>query len=233
MSGAGTQALRLAELAPRLVAEADADALLGAARETLAREGDADVFARAVGFALDADRAPLELSFIGLYTALESALTFFRRQGDYHVIPREEFARFEADLRGWLRRHPALEGEPARRALLYEKVPELNRFPFSHVFKQFCARYGLDLSDLWPLVGPAGEWPLVEIRHRLVHGDPFRSRPASAVECAREHLRWTAARMILSLLGWPVGRSLVSPEALSRRAAAHHAGWREERARLA
>ena len=227
------EAPRLPELAPRLVGEPDAPALLEAARGALARAGDAEVFARAVGFALDADRAPLELSFISLYTALESALTFFRRQGDYHVIPRGEFARFEADLRGWLRRHPSLAGDPARRALLYEKVRELNRFPFSHVFGRFRERYGLDLDDLWPLVGPAGEWPLVEIRHRLVHGDPFRSRPASAVECAREHLRWTASRMILSVAGWPVGRSLVSPEALAARAGGADAGWREERARLA
>jgi hypothetical protein len=72
----------------------------------------------------------------------------------------------------------------------------------------------------------------MEIRHRLVHGDPFRSRPARAVECAREHLRWTVCRMILSLLGWPVGRSLVSPAELAR-AGADYADWREERARLA
>lgn len=226
------EASRLPELAPRLVGEPDAAALLGAAREVLRAEGDADVFARAVGFALDAERAPLELSFIGLYTALESVLTFFRRQGDYEIVPGEDFARLEADLRGWLRRHPLLEGDGARRGLLYEKVRELNRFPFSHVFRQFRERHGLDLSDLWPLVGPADQWPLVEIRHRLVHGDPFRSRPASAVGCAREHLRWTVGRMILSVAGWPVGRSRLSPAELARAGAAY-TDWRGERARLA
>jgi hypothetical protein len=226
------EASRLAELAPRLVGEADTAALLDAARGRLAGGGEADVFARAVGFALDADRAPLELSFISLYTSLESALTFFRRQGDYEIMPGEEFARLEAELRGWLRRHPLLEGDGARRGLLYEKVRELNRFPFSHVFRQFCVRYGLDLSDLWPLVGPAGGWPLVEIRHRLVHGDPFRSRPASAVDCAREHLRWTAARMILSVAGWPVERSRLSASELAR-AGKTYTDWRDERAKLA
>jgi hypothetical protein len=232
MSATDAEAFRLAELAPRLVAEGDEGALLDAAREVLQGEGDADVFARAIGFALDADRAPLELSFVSLYTALESALTFFRRQGDYKIMPRDDFARFESDLRDWLRRHPLLEDDGARRGLLYEKVRELNRFPFSHVFKQFCARYGLDLSDLWPLVGPADEWPLVEIRHRLVHGDPFRSRPVEAVACAREHLRWTTARMILSVAGWPVERSRVSPAELAR-AGATYTDWRDERAKLA
>ena len=37
--------------------------------------------------------APLELSFVSLYTALESALTFFRRHDDYGVLPGDDFAR--------------------------------------------------------------------------------------------------------------------------------------------
>jgi hypothetical protein len=47
MSDTDTKAFRLAELAPRLVAEADAGALLDAARAVLRGAGDADVFARA------------------------------------------------------------------------------------------------------------------------------------------------------------------------------------------
>lgn len=233
MSAAGGEQFRLGELAPRLVGAAQAPALLDAAREALRGPGDADVLARAVGFALDAEGAPLELSFISLYTALESALTFFRRQGDYKIIRDEDFSVLKDKLRGWLNEHPPLAAEPARRALIYEKARELNRFPFSHVFKRFCDEYALDLSDLWPLVGPAGEWPLMEIRHRLVHGDPFRSRPRGAVECAREHLRWTVGRMILSVLGWPAGRSLVSPAALLSGAGETYTAWRDERARLA
>ena len=233
MGTAGNEAFRLAELAPRLVGEGEAGALAEAARGVLSGPGDADVLARAVGFVLDADGAPLELSFISLYTALESALTFFRRQDEYKILAGPDFARFESDLRGWLKSHPLLAEDPARRALLYEKARELNRYPFSHVFRRFCERHGLDLSDLWPLVGPADEWPLVEIRHRLVHGDPFRSRPAESVVCARSHLRWTVGRMILSLLGWPVESSLVGPAVLAARAGAAYTAWREERAKFA
>jgi hypothetical protein len=231
MSDTETETSRLSRLAPHLVEEADAGALVDAAREVLKGEGDADVFARAVGFALDADRAPLELSFISLYSSLESTLTFYRRQYDYKILPADDFARLERDLKGWLRRHPLLEGESARRGLVYEKLRELNRFPFSTVFKTFCERFGLDLSDLWPLVGRADDWPIMEIRHRLVHGDPFRSRPVEAVECAREHLRWTVGRMILSVAGWPVERSRVSPAALQL-AGAVYTDWRDERAKL-
>ncbi len=148
MSGADAGAPRLAELAPRLVALEDAGALAESARAALGGAGDADVLGRAVGFTLDADEAPLELSFIGLYTALESALTFHRRQGDYHVIPGPDFTQFERDLKAWLKCHPLLAGEPARRALVYEKVRELNRYPFAHVFERFCDSHALDLSDL-------------------------------------------------------------------------------------
>jgi hypothetical protein len=232
MSAADAETFRLAQLAPRLVEEGDVGALLDSAREVLRGPGDADVLARAVGFTLDADSAPLELSFVSLYTALESALTFFRRQYEYKILPADDFARLERDLKGWLRQHPLLKDENAKRGLVYEKVRELNRYPFSHVFRIFCERLALDLSDLWPLTGNADDWPLVEIRHRLVHGDPFRSRPTSAVECAREHLRWTVERMILSVVGWTVERSRVSPAALTR-AGETYTAWRDERAKLA
>jgi hypothetical protein len=87
------------------------------------------------------------------------------------------------------------------------------------------------LCDLWPLVGSADEWPLMEIRHRLVHGDPFTSCPPEAMLCAREHLRWTTERMLLSVLGWPVARSGISREKLLR-PGGHYHNWQAERARF-
>jgi hypothetical protein len=72
----------------------------------------------------------------------------------------------------------------------------------------------------------------MEIRHRLVHGDPFQSRPLEALTCAREHLRWVVERMLLSVLGWPVSRSNVSGDyllAFSR----SYTKWETERAKFA
>lgn len=190
-----------------------------------------DILLRAISFSLPAEGCSLESSFITLYSALESALTFFRRQDDYEIIPPENFRQMERDLRKWLKQHPLLMNETAKRSLIYEKIRELNRFPFSHVFQNFCERYSLDLSDLWPLIGRPDAWPLMEIRHRLVHGDPFASRPYEAMLCAREHLRWTVERMLLSLLGWPVARSNVSPESLHEHGG-HYQDWQAERARF-
>lgn len=207
-----------------LIDAGDLAEFVGAATRVLTGAENGEVLARAVALAVQTDRAPLEVAFVGLFAALESALTFSRRDGDYDILAPAEFARLERDLRAWLRRQPALEGEPEKRGLIYEKVRELNRFPFSHVFDRFCTDHAVALSDLWPLLGRREEWPLVEIRHRLVHGDPFRSRPAGALSCARQHLSWTVERMLLPALGWPVARSGASAGRLAA-AGRWYADW--------
>ena len=205
-----------------------------ASREFLRME-HADILRRAIAFTLPNEGEPVENSFVNLYAALESALTFQRHGGGrYKVLEREEFDALERDLREWLRRHPLLEGKKnkERRGLVYEKIRELNRLPFSHVYRNYCEHYSLALDDLWPVPGRPDEWPLAEIRHRLVHGDPFGSCPPEALACAREHLRWTVERMILAALGWPVAESAASPETLSA-TRTEYRDWREQRARFA
>lgn len=204
---------------------AAAGALAGSERE--------EVLRRALGFMTPVPGETVERSFLALFTALEATLTFARGEDEYKIIPREEFARLERDLKVWLKAHPSLAGDAERRALIYEKTRELNRLPFSRVFDRFRERHGLDLSDLWPLVGRLDAWPLLEIRHRLVHGDPFAGpRPEGALRCAAEHLRWTAERMLLAVLGWPVERSNASPARLAA-TREEYRRWPEERATLA
>ena len=215
-----------------LIDEASVEEFINVASVACKHSELSDILQRAIKFTIDSGEDNLELSFISLYAALESILTFFRRQDEYEILSPEEFGQLERDLRRWLKKHSLLKGESAKRGLIYEKIRELNRFPFSHVFKAFCVRYSLDLSDLWPVLGRAEQWPLMEIRHRLVHGDPFQSRPLEALTCAREHLRWVVERMLLSVLGWPVSRSNVSGDyllAFSR----SYTKWQTERAKFA
>jgi hypothetical protein len=213
-----------------LIDEADLDEFLATTSPPDGAELD-EILERAIGFALQSGGQSLEVSFIGSSAALESVLTFFRRQDEYDILSAKEFSALERDLKKWLKQHPALASETAKRGLIYEKVPELNRFPFSYGFKKFCEHYSLDLSDLWPVVGKHAEWPLTEIRHRLVHGDPFRKRPPEALACAVVHLGWVVERMILSVLGWPIERSNVSRETLGR-ASNYHQSWQAERAKF-
>ncbi|MDT4965544.1 MAG: hypothetical protein QOJ64_281 [Acidobacteriota bacterium] len=191
-----------------------------------------DILRRAIKFLLQSPDADIEVQFISFYAALESALTFFRRNSEFRIIPKDQFATLERDLRQWLKQHPLMVDDSARRGLIYEKIRELNRIPFSHMFRRFCEHYSLDLSDLWPVVGSADEWPLMEIRHRLVHGDPFASCPGESMICAGEHLRWTVERMLLVVLGWPVTRSNVSDDYL-RRTSYMYKEWRAERVKFA
>lgn len=72
----------------------------------------------------------------------------------------------------------------------------------------------------------------MEVRHRLVHGDPFVSRPVEALACAEAHLRWVVERMLLCVLGWPIERSNVSADFLQR-TRDEHDDWQSERARFA
>ncbi|MCA1594308.1 MAG: hypothetical protein LC754_17110 [Acidobacteria bacterium] len=215
-----------------LVEAANLEAFADSASETLAGLQQGEILRRAINFVVFAGGESLEGSFISLYAALESTLTFFRREDEYEILPREEFSRIERDLKKWLKAHPLLEHSGEKRALIYEKIRELNRFPFAHVFRKFCERYAVDLSDLWPVVGKPEDWPLAEIRHRLVHGDPFVSRPAAALSCAHVHLRWTVERMLLSVLGWPVACSTVNGDFLTSSDKAYQ-DWRNERASFA
>ncbi|HEX8144385.1 MAG TPA: hypothetical protein VF553_17420 [Pyrinomonadaceae bacterium] len=221
-----------AEAGPVLIDEASVEEFSAVAAHACERAELSDILYRAINFTLQSDGDNLELSFISLYAALESVLTFFRRQDEYEILRAEEFSLLESDLRRWLKQHALLRDESVKRGLIYEKIRELNRFPFSYVFKRFCEHYSLDLSDLWPVLGRAEEWPLMEIRHRLVHGDPFLSRPAEALTCARLHLRWVVERMLLSVLGWPISRSNVSPAHLLRMGWMYEE-WQSERAKFA
>ena len=212
-----------------LIDEVDLEEFLATASPSNGAELN-EILQRAIGFTLQSRHQSLEVSFISASAALESVLTFFRRQHDYEILAPKEFSKLERDLKKWLKQHPALASEPARRGLIYEKVPELNRFPFSYVFKKFCEHHSLDLDDLWPVVGKHADWPLTEIRHRLVHGDPFVKRPPEALACAGAHLGWVVERMLLTTLGWPIERSNVSRENL--RLGIHHESWQVERAKF-
>jgi hypothetical protein len=213
-----------------LIAPADEDEFASAAVLSDSAELN-DILERAVKFALSNNNSTPEVSFLSLSASLESILTFHRRQDEYKILPPEDFTELERDLKKWLKQHRVLAHEPAKRALVYEKFRELNRFPMSHVFKMFCEHYSLDLTDLWPVIGKHAEWPLTEIRHRLVHGDPFQSRPAEALACAEAHLRVVVERMLLSVLGWPIKRSNVSRERLQI-IKPGYSSWNAERAKF-
>lgn len=136
----------------------------------------------------DADKTT-EMSYFGLFSALESALLF-------------------ADL-------------------------TFNLFPKGHRslperWRLFQIKYAVDLSDLWPLVDRTGGITLTQLRNKVAHGQYLNPAQTLALLYAREHLRWTVERVVLSLLGWPVPLSKVHPGFLGRMHT--YRNWRQARA---
>jgi hypothetical protein len=183
---------------------------------------------RAINHTIPSSGGTLESLFVSLYAALESLLSYFSEKEQLVILPSEQFRELEGDLKKWLKQHPLLKQSGERRGLIYEKIRELNRVSFSAAFKRFCEHYSVDLSDLWPVTGKAGEWPLSEIRNKLVHGATFDYRQDGVLYCASENLKWSVERMLLAVLGWPVSRSRVSPEYLTR-VMTMHKNWKAKR----
>jgi hypothetical protein len=102
-----------------LIPEKHIGGFLEIAFARLARAPDREILLRAIRFRLDSEASSLEISFISLYAALESILTF-NRQDEFKILSAEEFGELERELRKWLRRQPALAAEPVKRGLIYE-----------------------------------------------------------------------------------------------------------------
>lgn len=162
----------------------------------------------------------MESSFTTFYAALETIVLWYReKKGLVYIIEKDDdWKRFSGDIRKQVKAHALVQGdEPpqkAKRAMLSAKVNELRRVPFRTVADLLCDEYSISLDDLWPLHGRPSEVSLTEIRHRIVHGGAFDRPQYQALIGAGEHMRWTVARVLLGVLGWPVERSQVSNEFL-------------------
>lgn len=155
-----------------------------------------------------ADRVDLASSFIRFYGAIEAlVLRHLRLRGGEHVLTAQRWRRTSEVIRRTIRTAPGLDSTEA--ALLIGKVPELNRITFAQGVRVCCDALGVNLSDLWPLLSDGAGPTLSTIRNRLVHGDTISDEEMPALMLAHEHLRWSAERLVLGALRWPVDRSRV------------------------
>ena len=92
----------------------------------------------------------------------------------------------------------------------------------------FQAKYRIDLSDLWPLTEGAKGITLARLRNKVAHGEYLDPSQTQALLYARQHLRWTVERVVLTLLGWPIQSSNVSPASLGHMHPYCH--WQQGRA---
>lgn len=168
----------------------------------------------------------VESSFLALYAALEMLVLRFRKtQGLELIFTPEEWKIFESDATRFVKSHPLTASNKKRRKLLYEKGPELNRISFGTAFEEFCASrdHPVPLGDLWPVTGKNS---LSILRNELVHGETFSAMRHSVLGTATSHLQWWLERMVLSLIGWPIERSMVAPRFLKE--ITDYTDWQQE-----
>ncbi|MBW4055990.1 MAG: hypothetical protein HIU83_11450 [Proteobacteria bacterium] len=82
-------------------------------------------------------------------------------------------------------------------------------------FESFCKKYTIYLTDLWPVFGENDAVGLVDIRNKLIHGDPLDHDVFGTLIIAKEHLKYTLERVLMRILNWNLAKSKVSPEYLA------------------
>lgn len=190
--------------------------------------GSNPLLRQAVQYAVYRRDRTLEHSFLTLFEALETLLLHFRRlRGLEFILEENRWEAVSKSIKSAIKAHPDLVQDKDARKLLYEKLPELNRVSFGTVFQRFCETYGVDLRDLWPVVGDSSGISLSDIRNKLVHGEHFPQAHLVPLIMAENHLRWVVERVILGFLGWPVDRSQVSSSSLTGMNSYLH--WHESR----
>ena len=213
-----------------LIVKADIKDYLDLTCRKLIEVGRNELLLKAINFAIPKEGQIFEGAFMSLYSALETLVLYFRRAHNLEMIfsgNEDAWRSLKADLRLWLKQHPQLKDDKTKRSLLYENLSGLTRVSFRTAFQKFCEFYSVNLDDLWPVVESADGWSLAMIRNKLVHGEYFNRQQLKALLSASEHLRWTVERMILSILGWDVSRSEVSPDKLYYRN--QYKYWRDDR----
>jgi hypothetical protein len=184
---------------------------------------------RALDYVVPDKNETLETEYIMLYAAVETLILFFRQQQRLEFIfaDENEWLALCRNLRKWLKEQPELTADKEKRAMVYDKLPELTRPSFSSAFAKFCDYYNVDVSDLWPMAGQKEGDSLSVIRNKLVHGDVYGPRKYRALLGACQHLRWSVYRMLFGVLGWPIAQTRIDPERAAH--SAIHKTWRQDR----
>jgi len=167
----------------------------------------------------------MERAILSMFAGLESLTLFFRKESNFELILAEsEWKEFENGIKAWMKGQSTLKHSAEVRNLVYGKLKELNRPSFSEVFKRFVDKYQINVSDLWPVTGHGS---LLDIRNRIIHGEIFSRAQEWAMSTAVQNLHWLLEKILLTILGWPIEKSRVSPTALRFMCA--YMDWREDK----
>lgn len=163
----------------------------------------------------------VESNLLSYFSSIESVVLFHRRDKDLEltVSKKKNWEKLEKALRKVVRENESLFPTPEHMEMLIKMLPLLKRVPLQEAFRSFVNESKIDLTDLWPVFGPADGETLSDVRNRLIHGDSFLDERFTSLCHAMDNMECTAKRLILSILGWDVARSNISKRVLSAR------GW--------
>jgi hypothetical protein len=160
----------------------------------------------------------LETTFLKIFAGLEAlVLDFRKRENLQFIVPQSNWTSLRKYLQKCLKNSTEPRLEIEQRASMYRKLNELNRVSLREAFDLFCKKYSIDLTDLWPVFGENDLVGLVDIRNKLIHGDPFTHDMFRSLIVAKEHLLYALERVLIRILKWNVAETKISPEYLKAR----------------
>jgi hypothetical protein len=157
----------------------------------------------------------IETTFLHVFAGLETLILDFKRRKDLEfVIPPNDWSSFRKYLHKCIKNSTEPNLETEQRASMYRKLDELNRVSLREAYELFCKEYFIDLVDLWPIFGESDLVGLVDIRNKLIHGDPFPHAMFDPLVVAKEHLIYILERVLTRILKWNVAETKINPDYL-------------------
>ncbi|MBL7152383.1 MAG: hypothetical protein ISS79_01600 [Phycisphaerae bacterium] len=164
---------------------------------------------------LPSAKRTVESTILAHFSALETIILLFRKKSDLEfTLGKSEWRKLQNTLREVIRENTNLFSTEARRELLMSMLPSLKRVPLREAFNRYVEKNGVDLSDLWPVLGDADGSSLNDVRNVLIHGDTYRPNQYDALFAAMLNLGCVVQRLMLTELDWPIDKSKVSPKHL-------------------
>jgi len=157
----------------------------------------------------------VENTFLHVFAGLETMILDFRRLKNLEfIVPQKDWPSFRNYLKKCIKdsTDPKLVAE--QRSSMYHKLNELNRVSLQEAYNLFCKEYSIDLTDLWPIFKENNLVGLVDIRNKLIHGDPFPKDVEGTLLVAEEHLAYVLERVLVRILRWNVDKTQISPRYL-------------------
>lgn len=173
------------------------------------------------------DDRTLESEYIAYFAGLENLLNAYREQKSQPgILATSDWKAFEGDLRNFIKHHQLLKDDSNKRALLYEKMGELNRLSLNAMLQEFGRDARINFAGLWPVADKVPEGVnLYQIRNQIVHGRLLPRSGYDPLIVAKEHLRWVLERCVLALVGWDFAKSRACDPQLRQ---STFTGWERE-----